>query len=436
MTPLRKRMVNDMTVRAFAENAMRSYLHSVTGLARHYRRSPGRISAQEVQDYLIYLHEERGLSWKSCNCVRHGIRFLYRVTLGLPDPHFYVPGTRRQDAFHAARDPQPRRTGAAVRGHHQLQASRLADDGLRRGTSGKRARPIAAHGHRLRADVSARRLGQGQQGPLRSALAPAAQAAAQVLAPRAPPTLAVPQPASWPADDPRGGRTHLQVCQAEGRDPQSRRDPHVEALLRHRAPRGRGRTPRHSAPARARLDPFDDALPASCTEQDKRHAVATGSVGVPTSRVVLTGGSCQPRSAGRSAGTGSGGHSPRTCRCLRGVASALDPATAGRGRLGAVSYRRSRRIQGSLRPLRRGDLSICVAPEPALPQVSDSLADPMGRASVCRSARHRLLACRVHAATRAQPPRPGASRTPLQAALQGRFPDLARVRAQSPLARR
>lgn len=62
MTPLRKRMVNDKTVRGFAENTMRSYLHSVTGLARHYRRSPDRISAQEVQDYLIYLHEERGLS--------------------------------------------------------------------------------------------------------------------------------------------------------------------------------------------------------------------------------------------------------------------------------------------------------------------------------------------------------------------------------------
>ena len=94
MTPLRKRMVNDMTVRGFAENTKRSYLHSVAGLARYYRRSPERISAGEVQQYLIHLHEERGLSWKSCNCARHGIRFLYRVTLGLPDPHFYVPGAK------------------------------------------------------------------------------------------------------------------------------------------------------------------------------------------------------------------------------------------------------------------------------------------------------------------------------------------------------
>ena len=94
MTPLRQRMINDMTVRGLAENTKRSYLTSVTGLARHYRRSPDQISAQEVQDYLIYLHQQRGLSWKSCNCVRHGVRFLYRITLGVPDPHFYVPGAK------------------------------------------------------------------------------------------------------------------------------------------------------------------------------------------------------------------------------------------------------------------------------------------------------------------------------------------------------
>ena len=94
MTPLRQRMTNDMTVRGLAENTKRSYLTSVTGLARHYRRSPDQISAQEVQDYLLYLHEQRGLSWKSCNCVRHGVRFLYRITLGVPDPHFYVPGAK------------------------------------------------------------------------------------------------------------------------------------------------------------------------------------------------------------------------------------------------------------------------------------------------------------------------------------------------------
>ena len=99
MTPLRQRMLNDTTVRGLAENTKKSYLSSVTGLARHYRRSPDQVSAQEVQDYLIHLHEQRELAWQSCNCVRHGIRFFYRITLGLPEPHFYLPGAKTPSAL-------------------------------------------------------------------------------------------------------------------------------------------------------------------------------------------------------------------------------------------------------------------------------------------------------------------------------------------------
>ena len=95
MTPLRQRMIDDMTVRGLSENTIKSYLSSVNGLARHYRRSPDRIEAREVQDYLLFLHNERGLSWKSCNTVRHGLRFFFRITLGLPDPHLYVPGAKQ-----------------------------------------------------------------------------------------------------------------------------------------------------------------------------------------------------------------------------------------------------------------------------------------------------------------------------------------------------
>ena len=94
MTPLRQRMLNDMTVRGLAENTKKSYLNSVTGLARHYRRSPDSVSAQEVQDYLIHLHEQRGLTWKSCNCARHGIRFFYRITLRLPNRTSICPAPR------------------------------------------------------------------------------------------------------------------------------------------------------------------------------------------------------------------------------------------------------------------------------------------------------------------------------------------------------
>ena len=91
MTPLRQKMLDDLRVRNLAENTQKSYLQSVTGLARYYHRSPDRLSVKQVQDYLLYLSQERHLSWKSCNTIRHGLRFFYQVTLDRPATQFYLP---------------------------------------------------------------------------------------------------------------------------------------------------------------------------------------------------------------------------------------------------------------------------------------------------------------------------------------------------------
>ena len=94
MTPLRQSMIHDLTIRGLAKNTQKSYLQAVTGLNRYYRCSPDQLSAQDVQNYLVWLHQERGLSWTSCNTTRHGLRFFYRITLGWPEPHFYLPGAK------------------------------------------------------------------------------------------------------------------------------------------------------------------------------------------------------------------------------------------------------------------------------------------------------------------------------------------------------
>ena len=49
MTELRMRMDNDLLVRGMAERTREAYLAAVTRLARHYHRSPDRLSPQEVQ---------------------------------------------------------------------------------------------------------------------------------------------------------------------------------------------------------------------------------------------------------------------------------------------------------------------------------------------------------------------------------------------------
>jgi site-specific recombinase XerD len=95
MTPLRRKLLDDLIIRGLSENTQKSYVQSVTGLARHYRRRPDRLTPEEVQDYLLYLLKDRRLSPTSCNTVRHGLRFFYRITLGWPDPHFYLPGPKQ-----------------------------------------------------------------------------------------------------------------------------------------------------------------------------------------------------------------------------------------------------------------------------------------------------------------------------------------------------
>ena len=91
MTPLRRNMLNDMVVRGLAENTQKSYLQAVTGLVKYYRVSPDQLSPQKVQNYLIYLSQERHLAWRSCNAIRHGLRFFYNVTLGWSTIHLYLP---------------------------------------------------------------------------------------------------------------------------------------------------------------------------------------------------------------------------------------------------------------------------------------------------------------------------------------------------------
>jgi hypothetical protein len=50
MTELRSRMIRDMTVRGFSPRTHEAYIQPVVGLARHHRRAPDQLSADEGPD--------------------------------------------------------------------------------------------------------------------------------------------------------------------------------------------------------------------------------------------------------------------------------------------------------------------------------------------------------------------------------------------------
>lgn len=96
MTPLRQRMIEDMTARGLAKGTRESYLHAVAELARFHGQSPDNVSAREVQRFLIHLTEDRGFAHGTCNSYVHGLRFFFRVTLGREDTGFQIPRSRKE----------------------------------------------------------------------------------------------------------------------------------------------------------------------------------------------------------------------------------------------------------------------------------------------------------------------------------------------------
>ena len=95
MTALRRQMEDDMVVRGMADRTRETYLAAVTGLARHYQRSPDQISDEEVQGYLLYLIRDRQRSWSTCNITVNALRFLYHTTLKRARTTFCIPSPRQ-----------------------------------------------------------------------------------------------------------------------------------------------------------------------------------------------------------------------------------------------------------------------------------------------------------------------------------------------------
>ena len=81
MTKLRQRMMEELRLRNSSEETIRSYVSSVERFARYYHTSPDRMNAEQVRSYLLYLLEERKLSWPAIHVNRAALRFLYMRVL-------------------------------------------------------------------------------------------------------------------------------------------------------------------------------------------------------------------------------------------------------------------------------------------------------------------------------------------------------------------
>lgn len=88
MTPLRRRMIDDMTLRSLSPHTVEAYVRAVAHFARHFGRSPEQLGGEDARRYLLHLVQQEHASWSRYNVARCGLQFFFRVTLGRGDEHF------------------------------------------------------------------------------------------------------------------------------------------------------------------------------------------------------------------------------------------------------------------------------------------------------------------------------------------------------------
>jgi integrase/recombinase XerD len=91
MTPLRRRMIEDMELKNLSTRTINTYVSRVYNFATHFGRSPARLGRDDVRAYLLFLIQEKKVSWSVYNQTLCALRFCYEVTLGRKDVLERIP---------------------------------------------------------------------------------------------------------------------------------------------------------------------------------------------------------------------------------------------------------------------------------------------------------------------------------------------------------
>ena len=89
-TPLRQRMIEDMTIRRLKPHTQGNYIRAVARLARHFNKSPDQIDYEEVRRYRLHLIDQ-GFKAHNINQMMTGLRFFYKHTLQRRDALEMIP---------------------------------------------------------------------------------------------------------------------------------------------------------------------------------------------------------------------------------------------------------------------------------------------------------------------------------------------------------
>jgi site-specific recombinase XerD len=98
MTPLRKRMLEDMRIRNLSPHTIDGYLRYVAQFAKHFGVSPDRLGPEHVRTYQLHLLEQQVHQSILVQTVC-ALRFLYEKTLHRPWTVDYIPFPKKIKAL-------------------------------------------------------------------------------------------------------------------------------------------------------------------------------------------------------------------------------------------------------------------------------------------------------------------------------------------------
>jgi site-specific recombinase XerD len=96
MGQLREKMEADLKIGRYSESTQRIYVYYAQKYADYFGRSPAKMGADEVRQFLLHCVEEQKVSRNTLKQVRAALKFLYAVTLNRPIEVEWLPMPRQE----------------------------------------------------------------------------------------------------------------------------------------------------------------------------------------------------------------------------------------------------------------------------------------------------------------------------------------------------